>query len=244
MTVTDAAESGPRLDADEVRGDIGRTLERVGAWAGPGFLVLVLIALLLAHFLPPLAPSASATEIQAHYREHRDGIRLGMVILGSAFTLMMLWGAAIAIQTRRLEPARPFLSWIQVACMGACGAAGVLDALVWVLAAFRPEDSSAEMVRTISDFGWLIFVSYWQPFALWVVAIGVSILRGDGRVFPRWLGYLSVWAGVLFVPASLIYFFKTGPFAYNGAFAFWLPVTVFFVWATAMCWGLLRAQRR
>jgi hypothetical protein len=39
-------------------------LERAGAWAGPVFLALVLIALLLAGFLPPLAPSASAAEIQ------------------------------------------------------------------------------------------------------------------------------------------------------------------------------------
>lgn len=45
------------------------------------------------------------------------------------------------------------------------------------------------------------------------------------------------------MPAGLIYFFKTGPFAYDGAFAFWRPVTVFFVWATAMCWALLRAVR-
>lgn len=107
-----------------------------------------------------------------------------MVILGTAFTLMVVWGVTIAVQTRDLEGGRPYLSWSQVACMGACAAAGLLNALIWVLAAFRPEEASAETTRMLSDFGWFIFVSYWQPFSLWVAAIGLAILQADRVVSP------------------------------------------------------------
>jgi hypothetical protein len=39
---------------------------------------------------------------------------------------------------------------------------------------------------------------------------------------------------------ALIAFFKTGPFAYNGLSALYLPVALFFVWVIAMTFVMLR----
>jgi hypothetical protein len=43
---------------------------------------------------------------------------------------------------------------------------------------------------------------------------------------------------LVFVPAALIPFFKTGPFAWNGVLSFWLPVGLFVVWLFVM-WSVL-----
>ena len=49
-------------------------------------------------------------------------------------------------------------------------------------------------------------------------------------VFPRWLGYFSLWAAALEVFSALSVFFYEGPFSYNGLVTFWVPGVSFFVW--------------
>jgi hypothetical protein len=35
---------------------------------------------------------------------------------------------------------------------------------------------------------------------------------------------------LLFLPDQLLFFFKTGPFAWNGVLGFWVPLSVFCGW--------------
>ena len=60
------------------------------------------------------------------------------------------------------------------------------------------------------------------------IAIGIAAFKDtEAKVFPRWLGYFNFWAALAFLPAALLYFFKTGPFAWDGVFVFWVPLTIF-----------------
>ena len=77
------------------------------------------------------------------------------------------------------------------------------------------------------------------PFTTFVVqnfAIGLAILgdKGMAPMFPRWVGFFSMWVGVLFVPGGMLTFFKHGPFAWDGLFAFWIPLLTFFCWYLVM----------
>jgi hypothetical protein len=47
----------------------------------------------------------------------------------------------------------------------------------------------------------------------------------------------------VFVPAALIPFFKTGPFAWNGVLSFWLPVGLFVVWLFVMVLAVTQSIR-
>lgn len=53
----------------------------------------------------------------------------------------------------------------------------------------------------------------------------------------------NIWVVILFLPAGIITLFKTGPFAWDGLIAFWIPALVFFICAFAMCALLLKAIR-
>jgi hypothetical protein len=87
---------------------------------------------------------------------------------------------------------------------------------------------------------WIMLVMPWIPFMAQYFAFAFAILS-DPRpqpVFPRWLAYFNIWAEVMFTPAIILPFFKTGPFAWNGLFVFWIPAAaftaLFFVNATCL----------
>jgi hypothetical protein len=64
------------------------------------------------------------------------------------------------------------------------------------------------------------------------------------RTFPRWFCFVSIWVAVLVLPGGLAVFFKSGPFAWNGLFAFWIPVCVFTVYFASLVPLLFKAIAR
>jgi hypothetical protein len=46
---------------------------------------------------------------------------------------------------------------------------------------------------------------------------------------------------ISFMPGGVIPLFKSGPLAYNGVLAFWIPFSIFFVWLVVMPMVLHRA---
>jgi hypothetical protein len=77
------------------------------------------------------------------------------------------------------------------------------------------------------------------------IPFGIAILRDRGALplFPRWLGFFNFWIALLILPALLLPFFKSRPFAYNGIVALYLPFGAFFIWMVVMTFGLMRAIR-
>ena len=114
--------------------------------------------------------------------------------------------------------------------------------LIWAVAAFRPDDISAETTRMLNDVGWYLFLFDVSPFMVWMVAVGLAVLmnRSDRRLFPRWAGFFCFWVALGEAPAVLILFFKTGPFAYDGVIGFWLPTVAFFAWVMVMSWLVVK----
>jgi hypothetical protein len=63
-------------------------------------------------------------------------------------------------------------------------------------------------------------------------------------VLPRWVGYMNIWCAMIFVPAGAIVFTKTGPLAYDGLLALYIPLGVFFLWMVGFTVGVLQTIRR
>jgi hypothetical protein len=222
-----------------------RILVKVSAWTGPAMTLLFLIgAVPLANFfVPPYSAQHSANEVAQMYVDNLTGIRLGCVLMCFAGALFLPFGLSIAAATRRPDPAGVLLSWIQVASVAVSTIVILLIPIFWGIGTYRAGQVAPEITQTWNDGGWFGVLFAVPPFSLWCLAIAVAVLRGGSQstALPRWVGYLNAWVAVLFVPAMLMIFFKTGPFAQNGVLTFWMPVAVFFAWIVTMALVVVRA---
>ncbi|MET0988477.1 MAG: hypothetical protein ABW034_24020 [Steroidobacteraceae bacterium] len=223
-----------------------RAVQLFCAWCGPVATIGALLGMVvIGGYIPATEPAASGREIADFYLRNLTEIRIGMIISMIAFTLFVPFGIAIAMQTRRIEQV-PVLTYVQVASVAIAALEGVMSTVIWLTASYRPDTIDPDMTRMLHDLGWICFLVDIPPFSLWIGAIGTAILR-DSRVTPlfaRWLGYFNFWVALLILPAMLIPFFKTGPFAYNGLLALYLPFGMFFLWMVVMTLAVLKALRR
>ena len=150
--------------------------------------------------------------------------------------------AVISIQMKRMEDTPSILSYTQLSS----GTAGIifliLPCVIWTVAAFRPERDPA-LILLLNDFGWITFLMPFGTFVVQNFAIGFAILGDKSAVpvLPRWIGFFTIWVAILFLPGALLTFLKTGPFAWDGLFVFWVPLNIFFGWYLVMIVCLRKA---
>jgi hypothetical protein len=214
------------------------------AWAGLIGVVLILVAMVLAGYIPPPRADATPAEIAHFYSGGTFAIRLGLLIglfgmAGWATLVSVVW-----VQLNRVEGPRPVMASLQAVAGTACYVFLTLFIVLLAAAAFRPE-RAPESTQLLHDIGWFMAFLAAVPFVLQALAAGVAILgdRSERPVYPRWLGYVGVWVAVLLAPGDVLLFFHTGPFAYDGIISFWIPLLAFGGWMALLSWGALQAAR-
>jgi hypothetical protein len=218
-------------------------LRLVGAWSAIAYIVLLSIGFwLLADFIPAHSPTATAEEIAQLYAENRTGIRIGMILEMFAAMAYIPLTACIAYYISRVEGHVGMLTITQALSGMGNVCLTFYPAMWWLIAAFRP-DQSPEIIRLLNDAAWLQFVGGITIFypILWTIAIASFLDKSATPFFPRWVGYLNLWYTFVFVPGLFIFFVKTGPFAWDGLLAFWLPLFIFGSWFVVMYYCLRRA---
>jgi hypothetical protein len=199
-----------------------------------------------ADYLPPPSADLSPAELVRRLQGNLNGFRLGMLITMFGFSLMVPWAVAIAARLRPTEGAFPVLTYTQIGCVAIGSLIGQGATWIFEAAAYRLQDTDPQIIRALHDLGWFTFLAPWPSFTIWCVAMAVAIFR-DQRVtpdFPRWAGFLSLWTGLLFMPACLIFWFKVGPFSWNGIIAFYVPVFIFFIWVIGLTVPAMKAVNR
>jgi hypothetical protein len=212
--------------------------------SGYAFFILYLLGIVVvAGFIPPPAPSWGAETMAAFFSERRGRILVGMSICAFASALYLPWGVAITGQMLRMEKSRfPALSILQVISAGLGGVFFAISPLLWLAIAYRSEHVS-DTVQVLNDFAWISWIVSWPFFFVQAGALGLCVLMARGSDIPRWVGYLSVWFAVSMFPASAMVFFYSGPLAWNGVFALYLPLTIFAGWYNVVTYYLLKAIR-
>jgi hypothetical protein len=204
------------------------TFQRICAFSGIICVLLFFGGFVAASFLPPLSPGMSAARIAAHYQAHTTGIRLGAGLIFLSSMFYAWFTAVISGQMRRIPGVHPTVINAQLAAGAFACLTFLVPAMLFAVTAFRP-DRSPDATLLLNDMSWIMLVMPWAPFMAQYFAFAFAILS-DPRprpLFPRWLAYFNIWAEVMFTPAIVLPFFKSGPFAWNGLFVFWIPAAVF-----------------
>ena len=207
-------------------------IEKTAAWSGIGMLLAFLVMFwFIAGVIPPIDPNDTAAEVAARYTEDGLRIRFGLALMiFFAFAWAPFW-ALLARQVRRIEGYWGVMSITQI-LLGVTFPFGFsLCAVFAVAAGYRP-DRNPDVTQALNDIFWFIFVGLVGPLITQVVILAFAIFidKRTRPTFPRWFAYFNIWYAVLGVPGCAIYLFKTGPLAWNGMFAFWIPLTVFCIW--------------
>jgi hypothetical protein len=214
-------------------------------WGGPATLLCFSLAMLpAAHFIPPLSPLMTGAELVELFRGNATGIRIAAILLMFSVAFFMTYTAAISAIIKRIEGSVAPLAYVQLAGGVIALFPFLIVAVLWTCAAYRPE-RSPEMTQTLNDLAWMFLVIPAPSGALQPIATTIAILSDENRptVLPRWVGYFNIWVAILFLPGSLAGMFKTGPFAWNGLLAFWLPAVVFGVYMITMCVVMFKANK-
>lgn len=222
-----------------------RKIQILCASMGFAFIVALFAGLLATGFFPPPSPDLSPDEVAARWRDNPNAIRMGLVIMmfGAAFTAPLV--AAISTQLKRIGKHAETLSNTQLAI----GAAGVMviamPILIMMAISYRP-DRDPELISLVNDMAWIPFIINGPPAIVQCVAIGAAILTDKRRtpIYPRWVGYANLWIAFTFLPACLLLFFKSGPFAWNGLLSFWLAAATFGGWFLLMSIATIRAAKQ
>lgn len=216
------------------------------SWAGPVFAVTFCIGLwFVGQFVPPHNPLATAEDIARFYQAHPVRIMIGLLITMFSATFWIPWSAALAAQMRRMEGRMSVLAETQMGCGVAVPVFIILPVMVWATAAFRPE-RNPELLLFFNDFAFLQFVGVVAPAYFQITSVGVATLfdKAAQPVFPRWVGYYSIWFALSTLTGGACFFFKVGPFAWNGVIAFWMPLILYGFWLAIMFWQIRKSLLR
>jgi hypothetical protein len=228
------------MDANEAR------LVRMCGWSVVAFLILFGVGWgILGHNIPPFGADMGADELARIYRVHASTLRIGFAVGSVASTFLAIWAIGIFRVMLRIERGGQVLSYMQLIGGVLTAMVPLLACIVWLTAAFRPEQDPA-IIRMLFDLGWLTIDIGFGVTLLQYIAFGVVAIRDvrEKPLFPKWLAWLGIWLGLEFFVELIMPYFRSGPFSWNGLFSYWIPFFGPFVWMAFVTYYLIRAATR
>lgn len=224
---------------------ISTNAQRILVWWALAFLVIFALAwAFLIQMMPTPPADLTSAQVAALYTNRAPTMRLGCAIAAWSSGFMLPLSVVIAVQMARLEKGVPIWAILQLVGGIMMSIFLVLPPDFWGAAAFHP-DRAADATALMNDLANLTLVTTDQYYMFQMVPIAIIALTTAQRdsAFPRWVGYATIWAGLIFEVGPFGFLFKTGVFAWNGLFVYWFPLSAFGIWIGIMAWSLLRAIR-
>lgn len=223
------------------------TSMRIGLWCNWIFVALTVVGWLgIAHFWAPAHADLSAEATKEWFTEtHRTGVLVGCTLFYIAAGLLTPGSIAMGLMLSRIEGRLPLWS-ITTAVSGVFISLIIFfNCCAWIVAAYRKE-AGADVIQAWYDWAWFAFLLGWIYLTIEMVATAVVELldKRPTPMVPRWFSWLTLAGAVSIFFAAGPAFFKSGPFAYHGLLAFYLPVVVWGGYISITTWFLMKETRR
>lgn len=196
---------------------------QLGAAAGAATIAIYLLGAVVMPREPDF--DASAAEVAAFLNQHRTRIQIGCAIQALWPPLLVWFLATIATLARDVgqRPARA--ARIAFGCGLIFATLFLADVGSLAVAALRPENMAAnpELAASLRDFSWLAMGVAAPAVCGFAAALAAIALR-DRAIWPRWVGWLGVIAGLAYALRIGTLFTTTGTFAADGLLGLWVPV--------------------
>ncbi|AYM42484.1 hypothetical protein DYE20_13825 [[Mycobacterium] chelonae subsp. gwanakae] len=210
-----------------------RTLERASAWSGLLYLLIFGTGwMLVAHFMPPIPPSADPAAVAGQFERRHVWLMLAAVLMMCSTFALFPVSALLVLIVRRIERHAGLVTVMMGLTLATYLVMNFYTPFSFAVAAFRTERDPA-LVQYASDYGFLQFIGGIPMFLMvWILSAYAILVLSPRRdpLIPRWFGYLNLWIAILYLPELLVFFFHSGPFAWNGVAGFWIPAILFIVY--------------
>ena len=221
--------------------------QKIGLYCNFIFVALTAIGWLgVAHFWAPAPANLGLDATKTWFTEtHHWGTIVGCTIFYIAAGLLTPGSIQFGIMLSKIEGRYPLMSITT-------GISGVFISLIiffnccaWIVAAYRPE-TSADVIQSWYDWAWFAFLLGWIYLTIEMIATGIVELM-DSRprpMVPRGFTWFTFAGGVTIFFAAGPAFVKSGPLAYHGLLAFYLPVVIWATYIVMTTWYMLKELER
>ena len=221
--------------------------QKLGLYSNWIFVALTAVGWLgIAHFWAPARADLSLEETKTWFTEtHHPAVIVGLTLFYIAAGFLTQGSVAFGIMLAKIEGRWPLWSLTTAVCGIFISLIVFFNACAWIVSAYRHE-SEASVLQAFSDWAWFAFLLGWIYLAIEMLATAVVELMDDRPepMVPRWLTWLTIAGGLTVFMAAGPAFFKSGPFAYHGLLAFYIPVVVWGVYIALTTWYMLRELGR
>jgi hypothetical protein len=198
----------------------------------------------LGKIMPPPRPGLTQAEIVTFVETNATHMQIAWVLLTLSLGFASLSSGLVVTQMKRMGGVSAALAYAYLAVLAVAALPGCLFcSLMFAIAAFRPE-RDPQIIALLYDMGMLSFVGSLGCFVTQYLVFALAILLDQRRIFPRWLGYMSLWGLVTELVATPIWINRDGAYAWDGLISFYLGTIIFVVWEICLVVCLYRAIKR
>lgn len=206
--------------------------QKMGLYCNLAFVALTVIGWLgIAHFWAPapadLGLDATKVWFSETYRWHTI---IGCTIFYIGAGLLTPGSIQFTIMLSKIEGRYPLWSITTGVCGIFISLIIFFNCCAWIVCSYRAE-TAADVIQSWYDWSWFAFLLGWIYLIIEMISTGIVELMDKRPVpmIPRWFTWLTLASGATLITAAGPAFFKSGPFAYHGLLAFYLPVVI---WGT------------
>ena len=208
-------------------------------------LMIFVGSFVLTGWLPPPSPGLTPDELTKIFSPDNVLMRIGVLSMCFFAPLFVAFAAVIATQLKRIEGPHHVMANLQFVSAAAGLCLFLVPGFIWLAISYRA-GINPELIMVLNDLAWFMFLAGASPTILQWTCIGLAVIgdKSAHPIYPRWFAYLNFWLALGAVAGQVIPFVKSGPFAYNGLFGFWMVAAVFFIWVSCTYWYTLKAIRK